>query len=237
MRNLGTNILLRRARRAVALFARTTAAAAAVAVAVLPGQLSAAPIIDAPGDFLLTYTGPLNPGLDVIAHETTLTADRLIFYGKMSGDIASTASIGGVYITGLDRGQGTARFLVAPNAPPVIGPNVVWDSVVRIAPNGTGSFVNIIAGVTTPLDPLDIVITGNEYTASLPLSLFALGATRPADQWTYNLWPRNGQGLNVQVSDLGPDDGNSPVHSVPEPGTVALAAIGAGALRLRRRRR
>ena len=226
------NITLSRARRAIALLA-----AAGLAFTVLSGPASAAPIVNAPGDFLPTYTGPQNAGLDVTAHEVTLTADRLIFYGLMSGDIAATTSIGGVYITGVDRGQGTARFLNAPAAPPTIGPNVTWDSVLRIAPNGTGSFINIIAGVTTPLDPLDITITGNEYEARVPLGLFALGATRPAEQWTYNLWPRNGQGLNVQVSDLAPDDGNSPVHSVPEPGTLSVAAVGAvGLLRVRRRR-
>src|SRR5687768_15717078 len=157
---------------------------AAAAFAALPGPARAALIPDPVGDFLPTYTGPHNAGLDVVAHEVTLTADRLIFFARMDGPIAATQSIGGVYITGVDRGQGTARFLNAPAAPPTIGPNVLWDSVVRIAPDGTGAFINIIAGVTTPLNPQDIVISGNEYVASIPLSLFSLGATRPADQWT-----------------------------------------------------
>jgi hypothetical protein len=120
-----------------------------------------------------------------------------------------------LYLYGVDRGQGTARFL-GPAAPPIIGPNVLWDSIVRINPNGTGLFNNTIAGVITPLDPKDIVIDGDAFLASVPLSLMLPAATRPPCEWTYNLWPRNGIGQNVQVSDLAPDDGNSPVQTVPE---------------------
>ena len=34
-------------------------------------------------------------------------------------------------------------------------------------------------------------INGNEFTASVPLSLMLPAATRPPEEWTYNLWPRN----------------------------------------------
>ena len=60
----------------------------------------------------------------------------------------------------------------------------------------------------------------------MPLSLLLPAATRPPQEWTYNLWPRNGIGQNVQVSDLAPDDGNSPVQAVPEPGSLTLCGIG-----------
>ena len=67
----------------------------------------------------------------------------------------------------------------------------------------------------TPLNPADISISGNEFTASVPLSVLLPAATRPPQEWTYNVWPRNGtSGQNVHVSDLAPDDGNSPVHAV-----------------------
>jgi hypothetical protein len=128
----------------------------------------------------------------------------------------------------VDRGLGTARFLDPPNSPPVIGPNVVWDLVVRINPNGTGQVNNIVAGrVITPLDPADISISGNEFTASVPLNVLLPSATRPPEEWTYNLWPRNGIGLNVQVSDLAPDDGNAPVQAVA-PARVASVAVNDG---------
>ena len=60
--------------------------------------------------------------------------------------------------------------------------------------------------------PADIQVNGNHFTASVPLSLMIPSATLPPEQWNYNLWPRNGIGRNVQVSDLGPDDGNAPVQ-------------------------
>jgi hypothetical protein len=188
------------------------------------GIVRAAAIADSLGDFLPTYTGPHDPGLDVVSHEVRLAGDRLIFSGRMAGPIAPTLALGGLYATGLNRGQGTPRFLDAPAAPPTIGPNVLFDSVLAINPNGTGIFVNLIAGTPPmPLNPADITISGNEYVANLPLSIFLPLATRPPAEWTYNLWPRNGNGLNVQVSDLAPNDGNSAV--IPEPSSLALACL------------
>jgi hypothetical protein len=201
------------------------------------GAARAAPISDPPGDFLPTYTGPQDAGLDVLNHEVTIVGDRMNFYGQMAGPISPTQSIGGVYLIGVDRGSGTPRFLNAPAAPPAIGPNVLWDAIVRVLPNGTAFYLNSLLGVTTALPASDINIAGNEFTVSVPLSLMMPSATRPADEWTYNLWPRNGVGLNVQVSDLAPDDGNSPVHVVPEPASLTLCGLGVLALLGRRRQR
>jgi hypothetical protein len=172
-------------------------------------------ISDPVGDILPTYTGVPLPGMDVVAHEVVLLGDRVVFSGQMAGPIADTQAIGALYLFGVDRGLGTPRFLDPPNSPPVIGPNVVWDLVVRINPNGTGQVNNIIAGrLVTPLSTADISIIGNAFTASVPLSVLLPAATRPPEEWTYNLWPRNGIGLNVQVSDLAPDDGNSPFQVI-----------------------
>ena len=173
-------------------------------------------ISDPVGDFLPGYTGPQDPGLDVTAHRVLVTRNRVIFCGKMAGPIAPTQNIGGLYIIGVDRGSGTARF-VGPGRVPVIGPNVLWDSVVRVNPDGTGLFNNIIAGGPTPIDPSDITIDGDEFSISVPLDLMMPGAVLPPEQWTYNLWPRNSAviGNNAAVPDLAPDDGNSPVRTVP----------------------
>jgi len=174
-------------------------------------------ISDPVGDFLPGYTGPQDPGLDVIAHRALVTKSRVIFCGKMAGPIAPTGEIGGLYIIGVDRGSGTPRFR---GRTPAIGPNVLWDSVVRVNPDGTGLFNNIIAGIVTPLDPSDISINDNEFSVSVPLSAMLPAATRPPEEWTYNLWPRNSAviGNNAAVPDLAPDDGNSPMRSVPPKG-------------------
>jgi len=139
----------------------------------------------------------------------------------MAGPIAPTQAVGGLFLIGIDRGLGTPRFT---RGTPVIGPNVKWDSVVRINADGTGNFANQIIGtpplgVLTVLDPADIRIDGNHFTASLPLSLLTPGATLPPEQWTYNLWPRNAVviGQNQHVTDLAPDDGNSPVQVLSTP--------------------
>jgi hypothetical protein len=186
-------------------------------------------IADPVGDFLPTYAGVQVPGLDVVAHEVVLIQeqDRMVFYGKMAGSVAETQALGGVYLIGVDRGQGTPRFLDSRNSPPVIGPNVVWDSLVTIRPNGTGAFRDAVLGVATPLAPADITINGDEFTVSVPLSVMLPDSTRPPEEWTYNLWPRNGIGNNVQVADLAPDDGNSPVQVVA-PAHVASVIINDG---------
>lgn len=179
-------------------------------------------IADPVGDFLPGYTGPQDPGLDVVAHRAMVTTQRVIFSGKMAGPIAPTQEIGGLYIIGVDRGQGTARFA---GRTPVIGPNVLWDSVVRVNPDGTGLFNNIIGGVITPLAAEDITIDGNEFSVSVPLSAMLPSATRPPEEWTYNLWPRNSAviGNNAAVPDLAPDDGNSPMRVVPGAATTPPA--------------
>jgi len=188
-----------------------------------------AAIADPVGDFLPTYTGVQDPGLDVVAHEVVLLEDQMVFSGQMAGPVATTQAIGGLYLFGVDRGLGTPRFLNPPSAPPIIGPNVKWDSVLRINPNGTGNFNNLLAGVNTALNPADIHINGNEFTASVPLTLLMPAATRPPGEWTYNLWPRNGVGQNVQVSDLAPDDGNSPVQVIA-PARVASMIVNDGSV-------
>jgi hypothetical protein len=171
-------------------------------------------IFDPVGDILPSYAGGVLPGMDVVAHEVVLLAEqgRVVFHGKMAGPVADTADVHGLYLFGVDRGSGTPRFLSTPG--PVIGPNVVWDSIVRVNPDGTGLFNNVVGGVITPLGPDNIHIDGNEFTVSVPLRLMLPASARPPEEWTYNLWPRDGIGNNAQVSDLAPDDGNVPFQVV-----------------------
>src|SRR3712207_2592827 len=90
---------------------------------------------DPAGDFLPTYTGAQHPGLDVVSYESVLIDDRLVIAGEMAGPVAETQAVGGLYVIGLDRGRGTPRFR---SGRPVIGPNVLWDLIVRVNPDGTG---------------------------------------------------------------------------------------------------
>jgi hypothetical protein len=185
-------------------------------------------ISDPVGDFLPSYTGARAPGLDVVAHEVVVLEDRIVFYGKMAGSVADTQSVGGLYLFGVDRGSGTPRFLNTPNFPPAIGPNVVWDAIVRVNPNGTGGYNDALTQTPAPLDPANIHINGDEFTVSVPLSMMLPNSTKPPQEWTYNLWPRNGIGSNLQVSDLAPDDGNSPVQTIA-PARVESVVVNDGA--------
>jgi hypothetical protein len=173
-------------------------------------------IADPAGDILPTFAGTPYPGFDVLAHEVVLIEeeDRIVFYGKMAGSVAETQGDNGLYLFGVDRGLGTTRFLNPPNFPPEIGPNVKWDLIVAVRANGTGFVNNPLTGVLTPLDPSHFQINGDELTASIPLSAMMPAAARPPSEWTYNLWPRNGIGSNLQVTDLAPDDGNSRVQVI-----------------------
>ena len=90
--------------------------------------------------------------------------------------------------------------------------------MVRVNPTAPACQTNPLTGVMTPLDPADIRISGDEFTASVPLSLLLPAATRPPQAVDVQPLAAQRLGQNVQVSDLAPDDGNSPVQAVPEPG-------------------
>ena len=84
------------------LLRRSLSAGTLIAVCLLLAGLSGAAratlISDPVGDFLPTYTGAHDAGLDVLAHEVTLVGDRLNFFGRMAGPIAPTQAVGGLYL-------------------------------------------------------------------------------------------------------------------------------------------
>ena len=107
------------------------------------------------------------------------------------------------YVWGFDRGAGatTANF-------GAIGlPNIIFDSVVVVLPDGTGQVVTLEMGtpVPTPLPAGAITIDGNTFTAMVPLSMLPSQGFATAD-YTQNLWPRYG-GIETddQISDFAPD--------------------------------
>jgi hypothetical protein len=210
------------------------------------GIAAAAPITDPVGDFLPTYLAsgrPAGADLDVVSAEVIYHpgSHQFEFIGTMAGAIGSTPAAGGespLYVWGVDRGQGTERFLAGS---PSIGDGVAFDSVIILRPNGTIT-VNLfgLGGGATNL--VGALINGNTISAFLSESL--LPSTGDAfSAYTWNLWPRFGAGLNAQISDFGPneavgaiDAANAPV-SVPEPSTMALFGIGALAIARRRQKR
>jgi hypothetical protein len=183
--------------------------------------------IDPIQDFLATYAGPHNGDLDVVSTNVNLLGTNVVFSATLNANVGTTAQ--GFYIWGVNRGGGTANFAS-------LGlPNIIFDSVIRINPDGTGA-VTLIGGATTNLAAGSITITGNTFQAVVPLSLlpsngFSVG------QYGQNLWPRWGGATgNAQISDFAPDATLGSIET-PEPTTLLLLGTGLIGLSSRFRKR
>src|SRR4029450_1217616 len=115
-------------------------------------------------------------------------------------------------------------------------PNVLFDAVLTLNPNGTGTY----RGSAAPAG--SVVASDNTLTATLPVSFLgpppqpanAIGPLLPVEDWTYNLWPRSsirtdGTALgfgNAQIADFAPDTQDFAATVVPEPPSAVLLAIG-----------
>lgn len=183
-----------------------------------------AEITDAAGDFLPTYQGPRpsvgntqGADLDVLTANVTLVGSNLVFTSTQNGAVGST--VGGFYVWGINRGQGTARF-------PTLAPGVLFDSVVILRPGGQSVVTDLVTSptTTTNLDASVVQILGNTITATVPIALLP---SRGFDvtQYTVNLWPRfggNGVTGDAQISDFAPNNSNFAITAAPEPVSGAL---------------
>lgn len=184
--------------------------------------LAAAPagadlIADPTGDFLPTFTaGPQSGDLDVTGVEVTTDGVDFVLTATLAGDISATSGV--LYVWGVDRGAGTARF-------PTLAPGVLFDSVVLLRADGTGVVNRIVGGGSTNLDPSAITISGNTITAVVSASLLPTRGLSRFD-YTFNLWPRLGAGNNNQISDFAPDNSNIGARFVPEPSSWLMLGTG-----------
>lgn len=192
------------------------------------GRARAGLIFDPANDFLPTYTaGPKNGDLDVTAVGVTFNGSSFVLTATLNGPLGTTP--GALFVWGIDRGAGTARF-----GP--LAPGVLFDSVVTLRADATGTVNRIVGGGTSSLAPGDVTVIGNTLTAIVPASFLPSLGKAEAD-YTFNLWPRLGAGNNNQISDFAPDNSNIGATAVPEPSTVVLASLGGLILLARWRRK
>ena len=214
-------------RRALAIYGVTLATLVA---AVPAANAQTGTFTDPANDFLSTFTaGPHNADLDVLSGAFQFNGSQFLFAGTLAGPIGLTP--GTLYVWGINRGQGTARFSPAlPNTG-----NVLFDAVVIFNPGGTSSVHDFINNTTTNLGPSDFSFTGNTFFGRVGAGL--LPSTGFAwEMYTADLWPRIGLGNNNQIADFAPDTRNIAVGTVPEPTTFALLLPAFGGLLLNRRR-
>ena len=207
---------------------------AAAALAVFSPAGHAIGVTDAIGDYVPGFAGSKAGDLDVVGAFVTYNAatDMFVFSGTMNADINPASK--DIFVWGLDRGQGTARF--AANG--IDG--VLFDSVVVFNADGSGAVTQIVGGGSTTLPAGSAQIFGTTIIGQISGSLLpSLGFAK--DAYTWNLWPRDGTLASgfTQISDFAPDNSNSlvtTVGAVPEPSTWAMLGLGVGLVALARRR-
>lgn len=204
------------------------------AAAALPIPAGAVTISDPAGDFLPTYTGAVGGDLDVVSIDVRRTFANIILGATMAGPLGTTP--GAIFVWGIDRGQGTARFVAGT---PSVGAGVLFDSVVVLRPDGTGNFIDLLNAANNFALPTGaVVVDGADLTATVAVNRVPSTGFAVAN-FGYNLWPRLGSVPgNAGISDFAPDASVITASFVPEPATWTLLLAGfAGAGVMARRRR
>lgn len=206
-----------------------------LALALLPMIVSSpalgASIVDSAGDIIPSFVGTATPDLDVTNFAVSLNSSATIFTlgATLAGDI--NPAIAGFYVIGVNTGRGAAAPFVT------IGePNVTFDQVIVVQKNGTA---------TVGANSLSVVIAGNEFIVTVPVSLLPSTGAIPQN-YGFNIWPRAGSTVtgNSQITDFAPDNAllaaNGLLPPVPEPATWAMMLLGfagiGAAMRFRRDR-
>jgi hypothetical protein len=204
--------------------------------------LMTGPVTDAEGDFRVDdgtpngYLGPNNPALDVLSAHVIFnpSQDTLTITATMAGPISSLVGPNntnlGSFSWGINHGYGNLNFQS------IELPDVLFDSVLALNPNGTG----IYRGTAAPDG--SVTVDGNTITAVLPVAFLApppepanaIGPLLPVAQWSYNLWPRSSflpdlvtsiPFGNAQIADFAPDNVDFLAAVVPEPSSLVTASL------------
>lgn len=212
---------------------RTLSAPIAGALAALAGaalvaatSAGAAVITDPGNDFLSGFADPHDADLDVRTASAALFGDNVVLTATMDGAIGGTANA--VYVWGVNRGAGTARF-------GVLAPGVLFDAVILLNLSPGGSAISLVGPGGGALPGGAVTITGNTIKAVVPLSLLP-STGFGVDAYRYNIWPRAPGMGNSHIADFAPDN-SSFLAAIPEPATWAMLIAGFGGVGASARRR
>lgn len=205
------------------------AAVSLAALSAVPG--SAAAVSDPANDFLPSFSGPHNSDLDVVATNVTFDGSNFDFTATLNGTVGQTP--GAVYVFGVNRGQGTAKFANIGEG------GVIFDSTFVIKGSGGGVLNDLINKTSTPIS--DVTLSGVSVSGVVPFSDLPSEGFTP-DQYAFSVWPESGAANpgNTEISDFAPDNSLTTVSvsDAPEPTTMSLFAItAAGAFALLSRRK
>lgn len=160
-------------------------------------------IADARGDFLASFVGPRNPDLDVTRAEVTFDGTNYVFESTSAGQIGTTPNA--LFVWGVDRGQGIARF-------GDLATGVHFDLVVVVQPGGTSTIRDLTPGGGAQNIPAgNISVSGSDLRVIVPASLLPTKGFSQ-ERYTVNLWPRTGVQNSNQIADFAPDNQNVPVR-------------------------
>jgi hypothetical protein len=191
---------------------------AALALVAGTGTAQAVTVSDPTGDFLPSFVGPNDADLDVTSFSVTYNAVTSTFtLGAVFAGVIDPLKAGR-YVFGVNTGTGI-------NAPfAAIGqPLVRFNQAIIINKDGTG---NVGA---TALPVSDITVIGNQLTFRIALALLpTTGFT--AEQYGWNLWPRNAVAGNAGISDFAPNNALLAVNPIPEPAAWMMMLVGFGAV-------
>ena|SRR5690348_708143 len=178
-------------------------------------------ITDPVGDILPTFGGS-HPTNDLDVLNATVLYDSSVNLYRLTATLNAapgSTTPGALYVWGVNTGAGTTNPGFVANG--IDG--VRFNEVVLLAPNGTGSIINLGAGGTSLNLPAgSITISGNTISADVSGSLLAATGFKPLD-YTWNLWPRDVSFGTLadfsQVADFAPDNANftTTAGAVPEP--------------------
>ena len=191
---------------------------------------ASAAVVDPAGDLLATYTGPVSGDIDITSGDVAFDGTSFLFTATVAGNIDATP--GQLYAWGINRGAGTARIDLLRD--PDIAPNILFDAVLVMLPNGFLSVVTIpVAGAPTATNFVGgTTIVGDTLSASVPLSLLFSTGFAPED-YTFGFWSRmradpTVDGTNNEIADFLQGSGALNARAVPEPATWLTMLLGFG---------